>query len=134
MKSLRPLVIVTLFLSVMVLVSSLLFSDPVQQAAVRADEMAQNLGPVGPHEPILTTVGNKRIIAFYLAGDGGCNVTAVVWDSDDTDANTAAQFRVSLNPRQIAHIDSNENTSLNLQCGDRAGTLAVVGEDSVFGI
>ena len=23
----------------------------------RADELAQNLGPVGPHEPILTTVG-----------------------------------------------------------------------------
>ena len=31
----------------------------------RADEMAQNLGPVGPHEPILTTVGSKRVIAFY---------------------------------------------------------------------
>jgi hypothetical protein len=31
----------------------------------RADEMFQNLGPVGPHEPILTTVGNKRVIAFY---------------------------------------------------------------------
>ncbi len=25
----------------------------------RADELAQNLGPVGPHEPILTTVGNN---------------------------------------------------------------------------
>jgi hypothetical protein len=24
-----------------------------------ADELAQNLGPVGPHEPILTTVGSK---------------------------------------------------------------------------
>ena len=30
-----------------------------------ADELAQNLGPVGPHEPILTTVGSKRVIAFY---------------------------------------------------------------------
>ena len=30
----------------------------------RADELAQNLGPVGPYEPILTTVGNKRVIAF----------------------------------------------------------------------
>ena len=31
----------------------------------RADELAQNLGPVGPNEPILTTVGSKRVIAFY---------------------------------------------------------------------
>ena len=31
----------------------------------RADELTQNLGPVGTHEPILTTVGNKRVIAFY---------------------------------------------------------------------
>ncbi len=25
----------------------------------RADDQAQNLGPVGPHEPILTTVGRR---------------------------------------------------------------------------
>ena len=31
----------------------------------RAEELAQNLGPVGAHEPILTTVGGKRVIAFY---------------------------------------------------------------------
>ena len=32
--------------------------------SARADELPQNLGPVGPHEPILTTVGNKRVLAF----------------------------------------------------------------------
>ena len=31
----------------------------------RADELVQHLGPVGAHEPILTTFGNKRVIAFY---------------------------------------------------------------------
>jgi hypothetical protein len=30
-----------------------------------ADELAQNLGPVGPREPILTWVGSERVIAFY---------------------------------------------------------------------
>jgi hypothetical protein len=30
----------------------------------RADEMVQNLGPVGPHEAILTEVGSERVIAF----------------------------------------------------------------------
>src|SRR5262245_62498412 len=29
----------------------------------RADELVQHLGPVGAHEPILTTFGNKRVIA-----------------------------------------------------------------------
>src|SRR5262245_29379723 len=32
-----------------------------------AEELAENLGPVGPNEPILTTVGGKRVIAFYEA-------------------------------------------------------------------
>ena len=42
----------------------------------RADELAQNLGPVGPHEPILTTFGNKRVIAFYEPDQGRCFVNA----------------------------------------------------------
>ena len=50
----------------------------------RADEMAQNLGPVGPHEPMITTVGNKRVIAFYEPDNGDCAVQAVIWNTDDT--------------------------------------------------
>ena len=46
----------------------------VSGTAARADEMAQNLGPVGPHEPILTTVGNKRVIAFSEPDNGHCAV------------------------------------------------------------
>ena len=97
----------------------------------RADEMAQNLGPVGPHEPILTTVGNKRVIAFYEPDNGHCAVNAVVFDKTDADTRmtTAARFRVSLNPREVVHIDSADNESvksLNLQCGDRAETLGLV--------
>ncbi len=44
----------------------------------RADELAQNLGPVGPHEPILTTIGSKRVIAFYEPDSGHCAFHAVV--------------------------------------------------------
>jgi hypothetical protein len=95
----------------------------------RADELPSNLGPVGPHEPILTTVGSKRIIAFYEPDSGHCVVNAVVWDN--TAANTdmpssAARVRISLNPRQTVHIDSAEQESLNLQCGDNAASLAIV--------
>jgi hypothetical protein len=86
----------------------------------RADELAQISGPVGPHKPILTTVGSKRVIVFYVPDDGHCAVNVVVWD----DVDSAARVRVSLSPRQMVHIDSVENKSLNLQCGDHAETLA----------
>jgi hypothetical protein len=95
----------------------------------RAGEMAQNLGPVGPHEPIITMVGNKRVIAFYVPDNGMCNVQAVTWNGDDTDANTAAGIRVSLNPGQTTSIDSAENKSLTLRCGDLAEALAAVDTD-----
>jgi hypothetical protein len=92
----------------------------------RADELAQNLGPVGPNEPILTTVGSKRVIAFYVPGGGHCSINVVVWDRTDASGGSAARVRVSLNPRQMVHIDSADNKSINLQCGDFAETLALV--------
>lgn len=92
----------------------------------RADDFAQNLGPVGPNEPILTTVGDKRVIAFYVPGQGHCAVNVVVWDSSDASGNSAARMRVSLNPRQMVHIDGDGNKSINLQCGDYAERLALV--------
>ena len=104
----------------------------------RADELAQNLGPVGPHEPILTTVGSQRVIAFYVPGSDRCALHAVVWDNTDADAadTSAARVRVSLQPGQIVHIDTAEQESLNLQCGKNAEKLAVVDTDSLvaFGI
>ena len=33
---------------------------------------------------------------------------------------------MSLNPRQMVHIDSTDNKSINLQCSDRAETLGLV--------
>ena len=92
----------------------------------RADDLAQNLGPVGPHEPILTSVGSKRVIAFYEPAGGHCSINVVVWDRADESGDSVARVRVSLNPRQTVHIDSVENKSVNLQCGDYAETLALV--------
>ena len=107
-----------------------------------ADELAQNLGPVGPHEPILTTVGSKRIIAFYEPDSGRCAVHAVAWDNADADsviakfgpdpAHSAVRVRISLNPGQMVQIDSPANKSLSLQCGDNAETLAIVGPNKLI--
>ena len=92
----------------------------------RADDFAQNLGPVGPHEPILATVGGKRVIAFYEPGSGNCRLHVVVWNRTDESGSSAARVRVSLNARQLVHIDSADNELLDLQCGDYAETLKIV--------
>ena len=92
----------------------------------RADELVQNLGPVGPHDPILTTVGSKRVIAFYEPNSGHCAFRAVVWNTTDVNANSASGFQADLNPRQMVRIDTAENQSLKLQCGDNAESLSIV--------
>ena len=102
----------------------------------RADELVQNLGPVGPHEAILTEVGSERVIAFYEPDNGRCAVHAVVFDKTDayTGMTTAARVRVSLNPRETVHIDSADNESvksLSLQCGKNAETLTIIDTDSL---
>jgi hypothetical protein len=93
-----------------------------------ADEMVQNLGPVGPNETILATFGSKRAIAFYEAYDGRCAVNAIVYEKTDaeTGLTTAMRVRVSLGPREMVRIDSSDNKTMNLQCGDWAKTLKVI--------
>jgi hypothetical protein len=92
----------------------------------RADELVQLLGPVGPHQPIMASVGNKRVIAFYLPGGNTCAVHAVIGDNDINADTPAVRIRVSLEPGQIVHIDTTENKSLNLQCGSNAENLSIV--------
>jgi hypothetical protein len=73
-----------------------------------------------------------RVIAAFVPGNGGCNLQAVIWNSDNTDDNAASGIRVSLNPGQSASIDSAENKSLTLRCGDYAETLAAVDTNQSF--
>ena len=103
-----------------------LFVLTASSIAARADDLAHNLGPVGPHEPILTTVGSKRVIAFYEPDSGHCAFHAVVWTTTDVNADSAARFRADLSPRQMVTINTNDNQSLKLQCGDNAERLAII--------
>jgi hypothetical protein len=92
---------------------------------VSANEMVQNLGPVPAHEPILKTVGNKHVIAFFVPGNGKCNVQTVIWNANDVEAKSAG-IQISLNPGQTASIDSSATESFTLRCGDNAETLAAI--------
>ena len=109
----------------------------VSSVPARAEELLTHSGPVGPHEAILTAVGSKRVIAFYEPNGGHCAVNAVIFDKTDgyTGMTTAVRVRVSLHPREMVHIDSTSNESLNLEslnlkCGDNAASLAVVDSPS----
>ena len=97
--------------------------------SARADELPQNLGPVGPHEPILTTVGNKRVLAFFEPGSGKCAFQAVIWNTSDDNDDTTSRVRTDLNPRQIVLIDTPDNKTLKLECGDNAERLVIIDND-----
>ena len=89
-----------------------------------ADEMVQSLGPVGPQQPIIATVGDKRVIAFFAPDNGRCNVQAVVWKTDDFDAKSASGVKFSLAPDQAASIDASGTETFGLKCGAGANTLS----------
>jgi hypothetical protein len=94
--------------------------------AAHADEPLNNLGPVGPREPILITNGSQRVIAFYEPERGGCAVSAVTWKDEDADAPYAStRVRISLKPGQMFQLDGAQRQSISLLCGADASTLAV---------
>jgi hypothetical protein len=102
----------------------------------RAEQLPQNLGPVGPHVPILTDVGAKRVLAWYEPDSDGCAVTAVAWNRSDIDGTSTVGIRIRLEPGEIVHIDSSYDIKpLDLQCADDAASLSIAdnGELVAFG-
>jgi hypothetical protein len=53
----------------------------------------------------------------------------VVWNPTDVNAESTVGFQATLTPGQTTSIDSAENKSLTLKCGDYAETLAAVDAD-----
>lgn len=91
-----------------------------------ADEYLTNLGPVGPNEPILATLGGQRFIAFFVPERGSCAVNTIIWRDTGADAPyTASRVRLSLQPGGMVRIDD-AYMSMNLLCGADASTLTVV--------
>lgn len=96
-----------------------------------AEEAIPNLGPVPAHVPIVTTFGNKGVIAFYEPDGAHCGLYAVVYNLADESGASAAQVRLSLSAGQVVNIDSPDSESLSLQCGDSAETLKIVDSNDV---
>ena len=64
-------------LSAIAISGALLASSVVMPA--HAEEPLNNLGPVGPHEPIVIAAGGQRLLAFYEPERGRCAVSAITW-------------------------------------------------------
>jgi len=95
-----------------------------------AEDLPQNLGPVGPDEPIMTEVGAKCVIAWYEPDSDGCAVTAVAWNRSDAGGSSAQGVRIRLGRGRIVYLASAYNIkTLNLRCGDDAATLSIVKDD-----
>jgi hypothetical protein len=80
----------------------------------------------------MTTFGSKGVIAFYEPDGSHCGLYAVVYNVADESGASASQIRVSLNARQVFTIDSPDNKSLALICGENAESLAVIDTDQQF--
>jgi hypothetical protein len=94
--------------------------------AASAQDASTNLGPVGPGEPILTSLGGQRVIAFFVPERGSCAVNAIVWKDANADAPYASsRVKLSLRPGEMIRFDEAKR-SMNLLCGADAATLAVV--------
>ena len=96
-----------------------------------ADEMVQNLGPVGHNDTLLATIGGMRVIAFLELGNGRCAVNAVVWDERAEPSESAKRVRVRIESGDFVHIDNAVQESVHLQCGRNAATLAIIDTEAL---
>jgi len=94
---------------------------------VSAEDNRANLGPVGPNEPILATVGDKRVIAYYEPNGDMCDVSAVVFDASAAGGGHAStRVRMSLHPGELFYVDTVGDEQVMLTCGPKAAMLMVL--------
>lgn len=107
--------------------ASLLASLLIAGTPASAAEQKFHLGPVGPLEPILATVGKKRLIAYYEPDGDNCAVTAVVFDASPNGGGRAAtRVRVALHPGELFNLDAVKDQTVLLTCAPKAGMLTVL--------
>lgn len=101
--------------------------------ASAADNNHTNFGPVGPHEPILATVGTFRLVAYYEPDNGKCAVSAVVFDATPNGGGKAStRVRLALHPGELFHLDGVKDAQVVLTCGPNAKSLTVLNPGEIL--
>lgn len=102
-------------------------------APASAGDAVLNLGPVGPHEPILVKMGDKRMIASYERNGGNCYVSAVVFDASPTGGGYAStRIRVAVHPGELFDLSGVEDRNVVLACTPDASKLMVLNRGEVM--
>jgi hypothetical protein len=92
-----------------------------------AQDPTTNLGPVGPREPILAKVGDKRVIAYYEPSGDNCYVSAVMFDDSPSGGGHAStRVRVALHPGELFDVDGTGDKRVVLLCGFKGDQLTVL--------
>ena len=101
-------------------------------APARAND-ATNLGPVGPREPILVKMGDKRMIASYVPNGGNCFVSAVVFNASPSGGGfSSTRIRVALHPGELFNVDGADDRPVVLLCGFKGDMLTVLNRTEVL--
>ena len=122
-----------MFKSILPLAAAAVVSLFAATGIAAADEtQAVNLGPVGPHKPILATVGESRLLAFYEPDHGKCAVSAVMSTASADGGVEATRVRVALHPGELFHLDGVKNERVVFTCAPDAKAMTVLNKGEVL--
>ena len=91
-----------------------------------------NLGPVGPYEPILATVGKSRLVAYFEPDNGNCSVSVVISAASGDGGVKATRVRVALHPGELFHLDGVKNERIVITCAPNAKGMAVLNKGEIL--
>lgn len=82
---------------------------------------------VTPMKVIDLDVGAKRAIGYYLADNGGCNLTVLLSDVNYLDGTTPSASRVNVNVAAgtSAKVDTVDGTTMQFTCDRGASSMSV---------
>jgi len=112
-------------------VSALLLFGATEIAAA-GDARTMNLGPVGPHEPILANVGKSRLLAFYQKDQGKCAVSAVLSTATADGGVDANRVRVALHPGELFYLDGASRERVVFTCAPDAQAMTVLNKGELL--
>ena len=91
----------------------------------QAEDLPRSLGTIEPNKPLITTVGSKKIIAFFVSNNHSCAVQTVVWEKGDENATSATGVRLILKAEDTMNVAGSWG-SLIIKCGKDAATMDVL--------
>ncbi len=81
-----------------------------------------------PTHGVSVDVGSKRVIGYFVADNGTCNLTFMMSDKqsgDDVPASSAARLKQVVASNSSAIVDTAEGESLELACQPGATAMTV---------